>query len=253
MRTRKVVVHIVFIVITVLILAVTGFVQASAPAKRSMLCDETMGDRNIPMASWLLTFAERGDHVAQCSLGFAYMHGYHGLLRSGTSAFAWFRKAADQGNATAQRWLGIHLRGTAEGVNWLTRAAAQGDPSAQLFLGDAYLDGKGVIRNDAEGIRWFSRAAEQGVLQAQLFLADAYRAGTHGLGQDYAKAYFWRGIAARFDPFILHSQVNEYKIGLASRQVSEADRAASAWMPRYEPVKHLNLLGACCLGLWPSR
>jgi TPR repeat protein len=45
-------------------------------------------------------------------------------------------------------------------VMWYRKAAEQGMASAQYFLGGCYRDGKGVGTNIVEAVTWFRKAAE---------------------------------------------------------------------------------------------
>ena len=112
----------------------------------------------------------------------------------------WYRKAAEQGLASAQHNLvcmptakalprmmpkpcagkgrrtgtrtqanlgfmyatGEGIADDAEAVRWWRRAAEQGDARAQYSLGAMYANGKGIAEDDAEAVRWWRRAAEQG-------------------------------------------------------------------------------------------
>lgn len=47
--------------------------------------------------------AEQGDARAQANLGYMYSHG-QGVLQDYVEAVRWYRKAADQGDATGQRF-----------------------------------------------------------------------------------------------------------------------------------------------------
>ena len=47
------------------------------------------------------------------------------------------------------------------------KAAEQGDAKAQFYLGVAYDDGAGVPENDREAVKWYLKAAEQGHARAQ--------------------------------------------------------------------------------------
>ena len=55
-------------------------------------------------------------------------------------------------------------------VVWYRRAAEQGDATAQNNLGAMYLTGRGVTQDLDEAVRWFRMAAKQGNLEAQLNL-----------------------------------------------------------------------------------
>ena len=51
----------------------------------------------------------------------------------------------------------------AEAVKWYRKAAEQGNADAQNWLGWMYQNGKGVPPDDAEAVEWYRKAAEQGV------------------------------------------------------------------------------------------
>jgi TPR repeat protein len=96
-----------------------------------------------------------------------------------------WRPLAEQGDARAQRSLGImYLKGEgvpqddAEAVKWYRLAAKQGHADAQYNLGVKYGSGEGVLQDDAEAAKWYRLAAEQGHAQAQNILGQLYRKGT---------------------------------------------------------------------------
>ena len=70
-------------------------------------------------------------------------------------------------------------RGYIKTVKRFRKAAVQGDASAQNNLGLIYHKGRGVERDDAEAVKWFSKAAEQGHATAQFNLGIMY---DNGLG-----------------------------------------------------------------------
>ena len=79
------------------------------------------------------------------------------------------RKAADQGDAKAQYYLGLfYLVGNevpkdgAEAVRWFTKAAEQGYADAQFSLGQEYSQGESVRKNVTEAAKWYRKAAKQG-------------------------------------------------------------------------------------------
>lgn len=76
-------------------------------------------------------------------------------------------KAAEQGNAKAQRYLAIRYnngdglsRSLAKAVEWFTKAAEGGDFYAQLVLGEFYKIGIGVTKNDRIAKEYFAKAAK---------------------------------------------------------------------------------------------
>lgn len=110
---------------------------------------------------------------------------------------AWYRKAADQGDALAQSKLGW-LYATGHGVPqdygqavaWFRKAAEQGKSGAQFNLGWAYEDGQGVPQDYVQAAAWYRKAAEQGEADALLNLGWLYDKG-HGVAQDYGQAAAW--------------------------------------------------------------
>ncbi len=89
----------------------------------------------------------------------------------------WLVKAAEQGDAAAQRDLGwcYHegvgmLLDYAAAVRWYREAAEQGDAKAQYNLGLSYLDGDGVAVSERWGRHWLEAAARLGHRQAKAWL-----------------------------------------------------------------------------------
>lgn len=128
-------------------------------------------------AEQFLPLAEAGNVDAQIYLGHMYDRGMGTVPSDLTKAIPWYRKAAEQGDAGAQYWLGWlyrsdrfdgqgrQLNDYAASVRWLTAAAEQGHPDAQLELGNAYREGRGVVRDDAQRNRWYqtSHKTKEGV------------------------------------------------------------------------------------------
>ena len=55
-------------------------------------------------------------------------------------------------------------------MKWYRKAAEQGDANAQLWIGYCYENGDGIVKDKAEAIKWYRKAAEQGNQQAILAL-----------------------------------------------------------------------------------
>jgi TPR repeat protein len=117
-------------------------------------------------------------------------------------AEAWYRKAAEQGNARAQLNLGM-LYNNGQGVpqdyaqaaQWYRKAAVQGDFLSQSNLGVLYVNGHGVHQDFVLAAQWFRKAADQGYALAQNNLGVLYDNGL-GVPQDYAQAVQWYRTAA---------------------------------------------------------
>ncbi|MBR5638306.1 MAG: sel1 repeat family protein, partial [Muribaculaceae bacterium] len=113
-----------------------------------------------------------------------------------------FRKAAEQGSAEAQWYLGdCYYNGNGvdenetEAVKWFRIAAEQGYAPAQLRMGECYEDGEGVNENYEEAVKWYRLAAEQNYTLAQLALGRCYYNG-NGVAQNYAEAAKWYQLLA---------------------------------------------------------
>ncbi len=129
----------------------------------------------ITLSVALWTFAGCGpgesgprDAEGQFDLAEDYHFG-HGVGKDVKVALEWYRKAADQGHATAQTRLANHYadgknieKNRAEAIRLYKLAAAQGQPKAQLELGLAYRDGKGVPKDLAQAQAWLVLSAASG-------------------------------------------------------------------------------------------
>lgn len=110
--------------------------------------------------------AKQGDAVAQVCIGELCMQDDNNALGAQEELWKmegyWFRKAADQGNAVGQFWLGVcYSSGTGvplsykEAAYWYRKAAEQGDHSAQNSLAELYEKGKGVSMDLDEALKWY--------------------------------------------------------------------------------------------------
>ena len=113
------------------------------------------------------------------------------------------RTRAAQGDAKAQTALGVlHFVGGynvsqdySQARQWLEKAAVQGFALGQFWLGRMYKDGSGVPQDYAQARQWLEKAATQGNANAQFDLESLYAFG-HGVPQDYAMARLWYEKAA---------------------------------------------------------
>lgn len=118
------------------------------------------------------------------------------------TAFAGFKKFADQGNA-----------------------------ESQYNLGQMYAYSVGVPRDDQQAAAWYRKAAEQGLAVAQLNLGNVYAKG-HGVPKDDQTAYFWWLLASAQG-----DQSATKNLGLVQRRLLPAQRAnaqagARVWKPK---------------------
>ena len=85
--------------------------------------------------------AEQGIAEAQFNLGLMYWHG-RGVPQDSAEAAKWYRKAAEQGQAT-------------------TRLGRRAIATAQFSLGAMYADGAGVPQDYVRAYMWFNLAASR--------------------------------------------------------------------------------------------
>lgn len=82
----------------------------------------------------------------------------------------------------------------------LRKAAEAGNAEAQRKLGFMYYDGKGVKQDIVQGVAWFERAAAGGDLESQSNLCVMYEMALF-VDQDYGRAAGWCArAAAQGDP-----------------------------------------------------
>jgi len=140
--------------------------------------------------------AEKGDAVAQFTLGVVYGDGV-GVAKDEAEAVKWYRRAAEQNHALARNNLGAcyhNGQGVAkdylEAVKWYRKAAEQNLALAQYNLGVCYERGQGVAKNEVEAAKWYAKAAEQNDAGGQYNLGHCYYKG-EGLLKDEAEAVKW--------------------------------------------------------------
>ena len=160
------------------------------------------------LAAALLLLAAASAGAADLGAGVeAYRRGdYAAALRE-------FRPLAEQGDASAQFFLGL-MYDNGEGVPeddrqavyWYRKAAEQGNAGAQVNLGVMYANGEGVPEDGRQAVYWYRKAAEQGNADAQSLLGGAYALGK-GVPEDLIRAYAWCDLAAATG----HEQANEIR------------------------------------------
>lgn len=155
-------------------------------------------------------------------------------------AFAWFRKAAEQGSVEAWHNLGA-LCANGQGVtpdckkaaSWLRkRAAEHGNEATQYILGLMYNSGQGVAQNYQQAASWLLKAAEQGNESAQYSIGSMYAKG-RGIAQDYIEAHKWLNIAGSNGHADARSLRDEIENRLTTEQIAEAQRCASEWQAKF--------------------
>ncbi|KAJ1462607.1 hypothetical protein M885DRAFT_557386 [Pelagophyceae sp. CCMP2097] len=88
----------------------------------------------------------------------------------------------------------------AETTAWYRRAAEQGDADMQFNLGNMFADGEGVAQSDAQAARWWRLAAAQGHAEALYNFGACHDAGK-GVPQDLHEALrLYKRAAAKGQP-----------------------------------------------------
>jgi len=128
--------------------------------------------------------------------------GRRGVAKDEEEAVKWYRKAAEQDDASAQYNLGLMYaeglgveKNEKEAVKWYRLAADQGYESAQCRLGLMYVYGEGVENDDVEAVKWIRKAADHGYADAQYELGLMYDWG-RGVQEDDEEAVKWYRLAA---------------------------------------------------------
>ena len=76
-------------------------------------------------------------------------------------------------DASAQYNLGVDYyndKDYPQAAYWFNKAAEQGLAIAQFYLGQMYESGRGVTQDDEQAVEWWKKAAEQGNASAQYHL-----------------------------------------------------------------------------------
>ena len=137
--------------------------------------------------------AERGDAVAQWTMGLLYEAGEGGVAQDYKTSFKWYQLSAKQGYS-----------------------------SAQTSLGDMYYHGKGVVQDYRAAFDWYQLAAEQKYPIAQIKLGDMYYQGK--IDTDYSRAYMWWDIASSKRTGIAADKRNKIENKMTDPQVELAQK-----------------------------
>jgi TPR repeat protein len=178
---------------------------------------------------WLTRAADQGLLPAMLQLATWKLQPEHGF--NVDAAIVWYKKAAEQGDASAQVALGdifsedrFHHVDYPQALGWYRKAAEQGRAAGQFGLGARYLLGQGVPRDPEEARRWLTPAANQGHPYAQYLLAKMFEEGEGG-PVDVAAAAKYYELAANYG--LAKAQ---YRLGLLlSSDRNNATRLLSAY------------------------
>ena len=80
-----------------------------------------------------------------------------------------------------------------QAVTWFRKAAEQGNAQAQFYLGESYCRGKGIARDNTQGYVWLSVAAANGeekAVELRNFMAKQLSESELAAAQKLAGQYF---------------------------------------------------------------
>ena len=159
--------------------------------KQLELCDIPLTTK-IPDLGAIIPDSEITDAAQQNARGAAYYN-----EKNYTEAVNWYRKSAEQGNASGQANLGYMYRNGygvtidyTESLKWYRKSAEQGDAIGQVNLGYMYRNGFGVAQDYTEAVKWYLKSAEQGNPVALRNMGVVYENG-YGVTKDDAEAVKW--------------------------------------------------------------
>jgi TPR repeat protein len=180
---------------------------------------------------WYRKAAEQGDASAQHYLGLMYEKG-KGIKKSDVYAFQWFNIAASNGDKTAKAYRDKTAR----------RLSSAQINAAMNKLGVMYSKGDGVVQDYKEAAKLYRKAAEQGVATAQYNLGKMYIDGK-GVEKDYKEAAKWfckaaekgdeKHIKGCLDFVGRGSVETQFKLGKMFQQgqgVAQDDNKAARWI-----------------------
>jgi TPR repeat protein len=116
-----------------------------------------------------------------------------------------------------------------QAVYWYTKAAEDGDAKAQYYLGYMYANGHGVPQDHKETVYWYTKAATQDYAKAQYKLGHLY-ADAKGTPQDYIKAYTWYEIASDRGEKSAKNDRDEIAGKMTSKEIEVALSFVKDWL-----------------------
>lgn len=143
---------------------------------------------------YYLEAAEEGLAASQREVGLYYFFGRH-VIEDVDKAKHYMHQAYQNGDAWACYWMGYWTRagscGLAEdakqSVKYFREGAEMDNVGCMEAIGEAYLEGKGVVRDEKTAAHWLKKAAEGGWSSAKIQLARCYKNGI-GVERDRQKA-----------------------------------------------------------------
>src|SRR5712675_158125 len=227
---------IVIALVAALLLHPGGFAQAQSS-------DQTMAKQKV--IADLKEMAAAGDVKSQVQVGLAYLTG-DGVHKDDVEAVKWLRKAADQDNPVAERFLAeMYFKGrgvtadNAEAAKWLRKAAEQGLAAGQVGMGALYENGAGVPPDPVEAMNWYRLAVQQNDPNAMnnLALLLATSKNPHVRNPQEAVSLAIRAVAAANNPDYLDTLAAAYFSNGQTDKAIEIEQKALAMNPSNDSYK----------------
>ena len=143
--------------------------SVSTPLKEASIAYQS-GDYAGALKHWQVG-ADLGISTSQYNLAILYENGL-GVDRNDLKAFHWYSRAADNGLAMAQLWMGLQAYNEttkkyepASEISWLEKAAEQKNPRAMFRLGSVYAIGNGRPINTQKALELYDEADNLSCLQ----------------------------------------------------------------------------------------
>ena len=121
---------------------------------------------------------------------------------------------------------------TTPAVHWFRKAAEQGAASAQFNVAIYYARGEGVPEDQAKAFYWYRKAAEQGISQAQSNIGLLYAQGK-GIPEDLAKGFAWSSIAAAQGNKRAKRNKGVIRKHMTREQIAEVQKLSSEYWEKY--------------------
>jgi uncharacterized protein len=116
-------------------------------------------------------------------------------------------------------------------LEWTRKAARQGDATAQFNLSTMYSEKFGIKKNPAESLQWLRRAADQRHVQALDALGSLYEKGQAGVKHNPVFAYMLFDVAAGKGDSAAAARRKALEKNLSASDIRAGKDLASKWKP----------------------
>lgn len=150
---------------------------AKAQFKLGLMCDKKW--QHEEAVQWYRKAAKNGNAHAQAYLGASYAAGL-GVEQSDEQAAYWYSKASKSINANYNiaKMYANRQEDDEKAAQYYHKAAKERHVGAQMALVEIYSEGRGVKKDLKQALHWAHEAAKRGHLEAQFMLGDIYTEGT---------------------------------------------------------------------------